>query len=74
MLGGEITFSYCRQPGQELPCRKIFDCWWEEFDITAFMTENFTEETRNSVTQPPKQKALSILEIVEQARKNNLKQ
>ncbi len=70
MLGHEIPFSYCRQPGQDVPCRKILDCWYESIDIRSFVTQNYSEEICNSLGQPPKPKALSILELVEQARRN----
>jgi hypothetical protein len=71
MLGHEVPFSYCRQPGQEVPCRKIFDCWWETFDIKKFIEENYSRETRAAILQPPKPKVLSLLEIIEQAGKKN---
>ncbi|MBN2189461.1 MAG: hypothetical protein JW699_08395 [Chitinispirillaceae bacterium] len=71
MLGHEVPFSYCRQPGQEVPCRKVFDCWWETFDIKKFIEENYSKETRAAITQPPKPKMLSLLEIIEQAGKKN---
>jgi hypothetical protein len=71
MLGHEVSFSYCRQPGQEIPCRKIFDCWWEAIDIQAFISENYSQEIQNALRQPPKPKMLSILEIVEQVRKKD---
>jgi hypothetical protein len=69
MLGHDVPFSYCRQPGQEIPCRRIFDCWWETVDIKAFVAENFSKEIQEAMTQPPKPKALSILELAEKARK-----
>jgi hypothetical protein len=71
MLGHEVTFSYCRHPGQDIPCRKIFDCWWETFDIRTFVTDNYTEEIRNTMIQPPKPKMLSLLEIIEEAQRRN---
>jgi hypothetical protein len=71
MLGHEVAFSYCRQPGQEIPCRKMLDCWWETIDIKAFVAENYSEEIQNAINQPPKPKMLSILDLVDQARKSN---
>jgi hypothetical protein len=71
MLGHEVTFSYCRQPGQEVPCRKILDCWWEAIDIRAFVADNYSEEIQNAIVQPPKPKMLSLLEIIERTRKAN---
>jgi hypothetical protein len=71
MLGHEVVFSYCRQPGNEIPCGRIFDCWWETIDIQAFIADNYSEETRNAIMQPPKPKMLSLLEIIEQASRRN---
>jgi hypothetical protein len=67
-LGHQIAFSYCRIPGMETPCSKIYDCWWEAFDITAFMDKNYSEETRKKVTAPPPPKAMSLLDIMKQAQ------
>jgi hypothetical protein len=71
MLGHDVPFSYCRAPGQEIPCRKIFDCWWEEFDIKAFIEGNYSGDVQKAITQPPKPKMLSLLEIIEQAGGNS---
>ena len=74
MLGHEVPFSYCRKPAQDIPCRKIFDCWWEQIDIQKFIEENYSEEIQNALRQPPKPKALSLLEIIQQAQRNKAKQ
>ncbi len=70
LLGNDVPFTYCRQPGQESPCRKILDCWWETIDIRSFVSENYGQDMLGSLNLPPKPKILSILEIIEQARKN----
>lgn len=69
MLGHDIRFSYCRQPGREIPCGKIYDCWWEKLDITAFMEANYSPQTIAEVLKPKPTKMLSLLEIIEAARK-----
>ena len=71
MLGHDVPFSYCRQPGQEIPCRKIFDCWWETIDIQAFIANYYSEEVQKAIVQPPTPKMLSLLEIIEQASRRN---
>jgi hypothetical protein len=73
ILGHDIPFSYCRRPGQEIPCRKIYDCWWETFDIKTFIANNYGEDIQEAITQPPKPKMLSLLEIIEQASKRSTK-
>jgi hypothetical protein len=49
----------------------MFDCWWEEIDIRAFVADNFSEEIQKTMVQPPKSKMLSLLELIEQARARN---
>ena len=69
-LGGPVSFKYCRQSGEnELPCWKVFDCWWEFFDIVPFLQENLPEDHfRELVTFRPKPKVSSLIEMIEQAR------
>ncbi len=69
MLGHGIEFSYCRAPGSETPCRKIFDCWWEEFDVVTFIRRHYGDEGVRRILEPPKQKVLSLAELIEQAKR-----
>jgi hypothetical protein len=70
MLGHEIAFSYCRQGASARPCRKIFDCWFETFDIEGFMKEHFAAEELQAILAPPKLKMTSLVELIRQAQKN----
>ena len=69
MLGHELAFSYCRRPGREVPCARIFDCWWERFDIDAFMRAHYDSDTLAEIRRPRQPKVASLLEIIERARK-----
>jgi hypothetical protein len=69
MLGHDILFSYCRSPGRDYPCAKIYDCWWDKFDIKAFMAANYSAEDIQRVLQPKPAKVLSLLEIIQNAQK-----
>jgi len=69
MLGHPLTFAYCRAPGSSRPCRKILDCWWETFDVKAFLRSCYDDESLTDITAPPKQKMLSLVELIEQARR-----
>jgi hypothetical protein len=71
MLGHDLPFSYCRQPGRDVPCGRIYDCWWEKLDIAAFMEANYAPEIIAAVLQPKPAKVLSLLEIIEKARKQS---
>jgi len=68
MLGHDLTFAYCRAPGQDLPCRKIYDCWWQDFDIATFMAAHYPTQTIDSLQAAKPPKILSLLEIIEQAQ------
>ena len=70
MLGHEIAFSYCRQTASAQPCRKIFDCWFDTFDIERFMKEHFSAEELKAILAPPKDKMASLVELIQQAQKN----
>jgi len=69
MLGHTIAFSYCRSPGSELPCRKIFDCWWESFDVVAFIGEHYSEEDVRKIVEPPKEKMVNLADLIARARR-----
>ncbi|MEE8398562.1 MAG: hypothetical protein V3S89_06125 [Desulfobacterales bacterium] len=70
-LGGPVTFRYCRDSGEEaLPCWKVFDCWWEYFDIVTYLKENLSDDRfaalRNAESTP---KITSIIDQIHQAKK-----
>lgn len=72
-LGGPVSFAYCRtESGHRQPCWKVVDCWWECFDVTAFLKANLTNEQFNRICtgSPPQPKITSLLEMIEKARRN----
>ncbi len=68
MLGHRLAFSYCRAPGRDVPCGKIVDCWWREFDIKAFLEAHFTPDQVNTISAPKQDKAVTIYELIKQAQ------
>jgi len=68
MLGHDVPFSYCLNPGRELFCRHIVNCWFDRFDINAYLAEHFDEETRERALRPPEPKVTSLLSLIEQAK------
>jgi hypothetical protein len=68
LLGHEIAFSYCRAPGAAVPCRKIFDCWFESFDIRDFVSAHFDTATIAAIAAPAPPKLTSLMEIIRQAQ------
>ncbi len=69
MLGHELAFSYCRQPGREIPCARIFDCWWDRLDIVDFVQDHYDPDTIVEIRKPRQPKMASLVEIIERARK-----
>ena len=69
-LGGTVEFSYCRCVGDNgKPCWKVFDCWWEVFDVVAYFKARLDKASfEKIVSTRPKPKITSILEMVEQAK------
>jgi hypothetical protein len=71
-LGHEVAFGYCRQEMGGRPCRLILDCWWEHFDVRAFLRAHLPEEVMADVeqagTSPPPSKVLSLLDLIQQAK------
>jgi hypothetical protein len=70
-LGGTVHFAYCRRQGEDgLPCFKVFDCWWEVFDVVGFLRSRLdAADFQRIASARPKPKIASILEIVEEAKK-----
>jgi hypothetical protein len=69
MLGHEVPFSYCRAPGEKLPCRRICDCWWENFDVVAFVRAHFGPEALDRIRARHADKLFSLVELIDRAQK-----
>ena len=68
MLGHEVPFSYCREPGKDLPCRKVLDCWFETFDVNGFIRTFYTDDQIKQMLAPPADKMLTIVDLIQQAK------
>jgi hypothetical protein len=69
-LGGPVTFSYCRFAAEnQNPCFKIFDCWWERFDVVDYLQQRLSKEVFNHLRnmQPP-EKTATLVDLIRQAR------
>ncbi len=68
-LGHQISFSYCRRENQGLPCFKTLDCWHSRFPVAEYLRKELTPDQWKTVfMNRPKQKALSLLDLIEQAK------
>ena len=56
-LGHDVPFGYCLREGGDRPCRLVFDCWWERFDVQSFLRDRLPEDLY-----------LSLLHIVNAAK------
>lgn len=70
-LGHWLTFDYCRQEKDGLPCPRIRDCWFERIPINKFLKENYKEEKISYVFEPSGSKVKSLIELIEEAKKRN---
>ena len=71
-LGGNVNFGYCRFCGEgQSACPKVFDCWWEYFDVVAFFRACSGEENPSQMGSPdsPKTKVASLMDLVHGARR-----
>jgi hypothetical protein len=72
LLGHQVPFQYCRISNENLPCRRIMDCWWQRIDIETYLRQHFTpEELNHSVFAEPKPKIVSLIELIERAKGND---
>jgi hypothetical protein len=70
-LGHQISFAYCRSENMGLPCLKTLDCWHDHFLVEEFLKQELTgEEWEQVFGRTPKPKLLSLVELIEQAKKN----
>ena len=71
-LGHQITFSYCKRESGGLPCFKTLDCWFEHFLVEEYLRgELRPEEWEKVFHRPPKPKMLSLVELIEEAKKRH---
>ena len=69
-LGHQIYFSYCRSENHGLPCFKILDCWYNHFLVEDYLRSELTpEDWDKAFTRPSKTKVVSLVELIEQAKK-----
>ena len=73
-LGDEVDFSYCKKENYGLPCPRTIICWSPYFDVEAILKKEFTKEEWEKIFEtPPKPKIVSLLELIEEAKKSTFK-
>lgn len=70
-LGHEITLSYCLREAVDLPCARIMACWSSVFDVATYLQNELPKEAWLKFTGiQPKEKLVSIIELIEAAKAN----
>jgi hypothetical protein len=69
-LGGPVTFGYCRHAeSRRNPCFKVFDCWWDHFDVVAYFRQRLSPDDFNNLCNArPPEKTASLLDMIRQAQ------
>ena len=67
-LGHHLNFEYCRTERGGAPCQKIFNCWFEKFDINTYMKQHFEEIDCSRETSTVPNKMLTLLELIQKAQ------
>lgn len=70
-LGHQVPFSYCRRENRGLPCFKVMDCWYDHFLVEDLLRKELKVEEWDSLVQgPPKPKVLTLVELIEKAKRS----
>ena len=69
-LGGDVAFGYCTVCGEgETPCFKVFDCWWERFDVVAYLQAYLPPDAFDALSAcRPQPKLTSLVDLIRQAQ------
>ena len=74
-LGHQIYYSYCANENQGVPCYRTLDCWFEHFEVAAFLQKTLTPaQWKAAFANPPKPKMISLIELIEQAKNRQTKE
>ena len=69
-LGHEVDFEYCRKENYGLPCYRALICWSNYFDVEDFFKRELSsDEWKKAFETPPKPKIVSLVELIEQAKR-----
>ena len=69
-LGHQINFPYCRSENNGLPCFKTLDCWFNHFNVQEYLKQSLSKEDfEKTFLKRAKPKVLSLIDLIEQAKK-----
>ena len=70
-LGGDVAFGYCKVCGEgQTPCFKVFDCWWERFDVVDHMKACLSAQAFYDLSKhrAPPEKVASLVDLIRQVQ------
>lgn len=68
-LGHQVEFVYCRAEDGGRLCGRILDCWWEQFDVRAFLEAQAPDELAAlPADRVPAAKVATIADLIKQAQ------
>lgn len=71
MLGGGVTFGYCRKLNDGLPCRRALVCWELKFPVVEFFRHALKPETFQTVFfSEPEGRLEGLLGAIDEAKKD----
>jgi hypothetical protein len=55
------------------PCLKVLDCWWERFDVVAYMQARLSPGAFEALAtrRPPPNKVASLVDLIQKARERS---
>ncbi|MBN2533844.1 MAG: hypothetical protein JXB88_13195 [Spirochaetales bacterium] len=62
-LGHHVPFKYCRLVQNGLPCKQIFNCWFEIFPVKEFVLNNYSRKEIETILTPAPSRLNTILDI-----------
>ena len=72
MLGGPVTFGYCRKLNDGLPCARVLECWLQTLPLVEFLKAHYAPgELQRALAAKPKGRLERMIETVEKARQND---
>lgn len=70
-LGHHLHFKYCRNEQNGAPCSKILDCWFEKFDVRAYVDKHYPELEAKLLNKTIPNKTLTIYDLIQKAQARN---
>lgn len=72
MLGGPVSFRYCRTMNGGLPCSRVLGCWLQRLPLVEFLKANYSpDQLQQALATKPKGRIERMVEGVENAAESS---